>query len=161
VDVTDLLPPVRRLSIGTLRSIVLLDEQESRLLTPQYAYLSRAQEVRAVFGEQPFLVIGEINVGSPVMYDPAGRVAGVYVDSVYRERALTRIADSLQKLFDIVLLLQTVWMGKAHQLALEKTPENLALREDIIARIRLDNPESDNGFWNYLAFKEFDIRLRE
>jgi hypothetical protein len=157
----ELIPPVPRLSIGRLRSIVLLDTAESRDLTPHYAYLFETQRVKAVFGDRPVVVIGKVDVGSAVLHDPAEEVGGVYVDSVYHKGTLTRIADSLDRFYQITLMIQSAWEGKEELASLEKSPENLSLRDEIIAKIHRSNPESDAGFWNHLAFRELDIRLTE
>jgi hypothetical protein len=157
----DIHPPVHKVTIGLLRSIVLFDKDRSIEMTSYYTHLGETKRVKQVFGQHPFMIIAEIDTASPVLVDPENKVSGVYVDSTYEDDKLTRIADSLENFYQNALLVQKAWEGKEAEFGLEKTPENLALRDEIMDEIKSNNPASDEGFWNFLAFREFEIRLRE
>ena len=152
-------PPLRRLQIGSVRSIELYDAEESKRVTSQMRYLTEVPEVTGLFGGRPYRVIGRIDTGGAALYDPDEKIKGVFVESEYKNDSLTRVADSLENFYRIVLLIQKAWKGKETVRSLEQSKENFALREEVLSEIRRDNPESDAGYWNYVAFRELDIRL--
>ncbi len=155
-----LTPPLSLLKIGLLRSIELFNSNECKQRKKEFEYLENTERVRVVFGINPsFLVIGLVDNSQPILVDKKQEVQGVFVDSVLNKMALSKVAESVEKLYETVSMLREIWEGKEHEISLVKSPENMALRDSILSRIQKANPTVDVLFWNYQAFRELDIKM--
>jgi hypothetical protein len=153
-------PPFPLLKIGMLRSIELFNSNECKQRTSEFKYLENTERVQNIFGSPPsYLVIGLVDNSQPIMVDKDQVIQGVFVDSILDKTELRKVAESIEKLYKIVILLHEVWRGKENEISLEKSAFNLDSRDYILSQISFENPSIEINFWNYQAFRELDIKM--
>ncbi len=148
------------LVMGPLRKIVLFKIGAPQHLHDEYQYLFKSPVVKNHFGKHEPVIAGMVNEDYPLLKSSDPGDEAIYIHFSFLEPdTLLRIAENEKKLHLIIDLIRKVWTGKENDIALLKTSENLAMYKQVMKRIEKDNPNSDAGFWDYLAFRELSIHM--
>ena len=152
---------MKHLQIGLLRSITIFNSSETEKASIEYEYIFQSEMVKKVFEFVRPQIVGVVNHNYPLLSDPDRGILGIYIEFIYfKKNGLVQIADSFEKLIEIMTEINKVWDGKEGSYSLEKNEQTQRISKIILQKIKNNNPNSDIDFWNYLCFRELSIYIK-